>query len=70
VGAALAAGRAAGLLARLLVGLGSGLADIRFAVVLPNRADCLVFPDVVLLAVVAARCATHLRMLACATAHR
>jgi hypothetical protein len=70
VGAALAAGRAAGLPAWLLVGLGFGLADSRFAVVLPNRADCFVLPAVVFLAVVIGWCAIHFRMSACPTAHR
>jgi len=70
VGAALAAGRADGLPAWLLVGLGSGLADSRFAVVLQKRADWLLFPAAVFLSVVADRCAAQSRILACATAHR
>jgi hypothetical protein len=53
VGAALAAGRAAGRPGGLLVGLGSWLADSRFAVVPPKRPDWPVFPAVVFLAIVA-----------------
>ena len=69
VGAALAAGRAAGLPARLLAGVGSGLADDRLAGVPPEREDRVVFPAVVFRAVVACWCATHSRISACATAH-